>query len=414
MINPKILEYAYKENGEKQAWFGKQPQFDMDIIDIQACSNYRLPSKFHGIYDTVWIYEKALHEYNILSWKIVLDEAIRLLKQNGKLILRLANKKEFSIPMIKNFIGRHSNLKVTIDNEFQGNNSIIVFNIERLNFDIYKNNTWTFAMLTNGKKDDVVIKFLESIRSNELNKSQIIISGPQKDIYDNYDVEYLDLTKYRDNEYAEISRKKDDIAKIARNENIMIVHDRFYLDKNFFKNFEEYGYDFDFLAVRQETNDGRKLPYYCAIYEPNLAWGKPVDVQNSEILPRTAYVNGGCLVFKTKTLQKIGFNKLLFWNQMEDVEITQTFISDSIIPRINFLSCVIGDDDNSERMEANFNFDILKGYKIKKQKDSPKETILYGINDRSHFPLSIKIGHKSKFPFISIRIKAHVNGEKIK
>ena len=397
----------YSEAGNKQGWLGLHPQFNADIINIEACTNYRLIPDFHGKYDIVWCYEKPLNEYHILSWKIILDEAIRLLKENGKLIIRMYETADYTVPMIKNFLGRNVNLEVEIDYESHVDNCyIIVFNIKRLNFEIYQDKSWTFAMLTNGQKDDVVVKFLESIRENESQKSQIIISGPKKDIYDKYDVEYLDLSKYRDSEYAEISRKKNDIAKMATGANILIAHDRYYLDNKFFTNFEKYGYDFNFLAIKQHSDTYKNIPFYCATYEPAYTWGQPIDCQDKNILLNTSYVNGGCMVFKSKNLKNIGFNNLIFWNQMEDVEISQTFIEKSIIPRINFISELVAYDDASEKMALNYKFDIIKNNRIilhpKRQNDS-RQT-LFGLKNQNNY-ININLKKKSRFPFISIQIK---------
>lgn len=406
MENEKLLEFAKNESGKKQIWFGTHPQFDMDIADIEACTNYRLSSNFHGNYDTVWVFEKPLNEYHILSWKIILDEAIRLLKRTGKLIIRMYETPSLTVPMLKNFIGRNINLNVSLDYEYQKDNYYnIVFNIERLDFEIYQDKSWTFAMLTGGKKDDIVIKFLESIRKNEPQKSQIIISGPKKDIYDEYDVEYLDLSNYRDSEYAEISKKKNDIAKMATGANIAIVHDRYYLQDNFFKDFEEYGYDFDFLAIKQisETTEN-EVPSYCYTYNKALEHTHVgYNACFSQLLD-TQYVNGGIIVAKTKTLQKIKFCSLIFWNQKEDVELTNEFVKHSIIPRVGFLPTVYTTRDISD-----YPWDYYDGNTFQYKCSLTKEQCptIYGIeNNIGKLKLfSLAIYPKNKFPYVGLRIK---------
>lgn len=405
--NTEILEYAKKINGEKQAWIGANPQFDMDIALLESCTNFRLPSKFHGIYDTVWLYEKPLNEYHVLSWKIILDEAIRLLKENGRLVIKIAETAEITVPAVKNFLGRNINLDVSIDYEYQKDGLYtIVFNIKRQNFEIYQDKTWTFAMLTGGQKDDVVIKFLESIRNNESTKSQIIISGPKKEIYDRFDVEYLDLSQYRDDKYAEISRKKNDIAKMASGANILIAHDRYYLNDNFFNDFEKYGYDFDFLAMRQiSAVDNKEYPYYCYYYNHVLGHTHVGSSNDYMKLFDTQYINGGLMVFKTKTLSKLRFNSLIFWNQKEDVEITLEFMKNSIIPRVNFYSNIY-----TERPSNEFPFDIFDGQKFiynapVTQKEQP---ILFGISSLSRKKIKIisfRTHKKTKFPFFGVRLK---------
>lgn len=178
------------------------------------------------------------------------------------------------------------------------------------------------------------------------------------------------------------------------------------IDK-FFTDMDNFGYDFDFLALCQTTENNKDLPYYCATYEPSYIYGQPIDCRNFNILPNTCYVNGGCMVFKTKTLQCVKFNNLLFWNQMEDVEITQEFINKSIVPRVNIISHIIAVDDNSEKMALNYKFDVIKENRIifnpQRQKDARKH--LYGIGK---LPIRIKFYLKNKFPFIGFQIRIHM------
>lgn len=359
-----ILKYAKLDNNKKQAWLGFYPQFNMDIIDIERCTNFRLAPNFHGKYDTVWIYETPLSQYNILSWKIIVDESIRLLKENGKLIIRTFETKEFSIPMIKSFLFRNINLNVELDFEEKRNDGsyILVLQIHRQNFEIYNDKSWTFAMLTNGKKQETVIKFLESIRNNEKTKSQIIISGPKNESYDKYDVEYIDLSQFRDDKYPEIARKKNAIAQMATGANILIAHDRYYLDKDFFNDFEKYGYDFDFLTLKQiSTTDNEEYPSYCYTYGFPLENTHVGIIQDKNVFLENTYINGGLMVFKTKILNYLKFNSMLFWNQKEDVELSEIFIKNSVIPRINFLS-----KSFTNRSKNDYRWDVFDGRRITK------------------------------------------------
>ena len=74
---------------------------------------------------------------------------------------------------------------------------------------------------------------MQSIRNQDKEaKHEIIISGPHKASYDKYNVKYLDQSQFRDEQFAEISKKKNAIAQMASNPNLLIAHDRFYLDKD--------------------------------------------------------------------------------------------------------------------------------------------------------------------------------------
>ncbi len=408
MNNEYLLKLAAQKG--KHAWIGGMPPFNMDIVDIESCTNFRLSPNFHGKYDVVWLYERELQTYHVLSWKIILDEAIRLLKENGTLIIRMHRTQYISLPVLKNFLGRNPNLEIDVEYE-SPDWSIFVFKIKRLNFADYQSNLWTFAMLTGGKKDDLVIKFLESIRRHDpKNKHEIIISGPKKKEYDKYKVQYLDLSQFRDNEYAEIAKKKNAIADMAKNPNLLIAHDRYYLEDNFFENFDKYGYDWDFLAIRQACPDGHEFPFYCALYEPALTWTHPINCHEYAHLLNTQYVNGGAMVFKTRTLQKIRFNPLLFWGEMEDVEVTKEFMEKSIIPRVGFLTTLITVLDGGERSKSFDLFDQYDGKEIHHRVEvAPRSETMFGlsINKVHKKKWSFFIGGKKKFPFVRIHIKYH-------
>ena len=377
----RLLDFITKTN--RHAWIGMSYSFNMDTIDMESCKNFRLSPELHQKYDVVWLYEKRLDHYHILSWKIIIDETLRLLDENGFLVVRFQEGKSFTIPMLKSFLGRNININIDIEMEYVNENAeyVIIFKIKRLNIDKYKDKRWTFAMLTSGKKDENVIKFLDSIRCNDKeNEHEIIISGPKKEIYNKYNVKYLDMSQFRDEQYAEISKKKNAIAGIASNPNLLIAHDRYYLNKTFFPDFEKYGYDFDFLAIKQLFEDGTEYPSYTFLYETNLTWTHQVMCRNYQYLFHSQYVNGGIMVFKSHNLRIIPYNDLLFWNQMEDVEITQAFISNSLIPRVNYINTIYTVNDKSERSQSAMLFDIFDGERIYEKIPNAPRSKVYGIN----------------------------------
>lgn len=337
-----LLEYVKK--GGDQIWIGRKPPYDMVAVNLLNSSNFRVSNCHHHNYDIVWFYETLLDDVGKLGWKIVLDELIRLLKEHGNLIIRIHDNMIPSLAMLKMFLGRHTGLETKIAFERQDMESglwTIVFDIKRMDIEKYSAKDWTFAILTGGKKVDNVEKFLKSIRKYEgRNRSEIIIVGPENERYDVYNVRYIDVTQFRDDQYAEISKKKNVIIDSATNSNLMIVHDRYELGGNFFCGFEKYGYDFDFATVTQFTLDGELYPGYAANNEYMRFFGQ-IHVTNLNHLYDNQYLNGGLIILKTHTAKKIKFNDMLMWNQMEDVELSHVLMENGIIPRVNFISDAI-------------------------------------------------------------------------
>ena len=329
-------------SGGRQTWIGAKAPFDMEMLSMLGSTNFRVSACYHGKFDVVWLYERLLNEIDKKSWKIILDESIRLLKEKGKLVIRVHENEVPSLPQVKRFLGRHYGIVADIDYEVRTDDGTyiwtIVLNVKRKNFKEYSGKEWSFGLLTGGKKDNVVIDFLKSIRNSENgDKHQIIIVGPKKDKYSKYNVEYIDSSYFRDDKYAEISKKKNYIIDKATNPNLLIVHDRYVLDNNFFVGFEKYGYDFDFLTVKQYNEDNTEFPSYAA-NRKNLRFYGQIQVNNYQHLYKYHYLNGGLVIFKTATAKNILFNDLLMWNQMEDVELAQFCMDQGLIPRMNYLS----------------------------------------------------------------------------
>ncbi len=328
---------------EPQAWVGTRPPFDMIPIDLLNSTNCRVSPNLHQKFSIVWFIEHFLCDLDSLTWRLALEESICLIKEKGKLIIKTRQTHDFTVPKLKNYLGRKMDIDCAVDFEYQYSDGtwIFVFDILRKNYDIYSSDSWSFAILTTGKRKENVVRFLESIRVaheyyEKKNDVEIIICGPKDKMYEEYDVNYLDISGFRDDYLAEISKKKNIIAEVASNENLLITHDRYVLPKDFFVGFSKYGYDFGFLTVRQSYVNGDEYPSYCRL-DQCLLWGQPTRVDNYNKVYDTSYLNGGLLIFKTKLLRSITFNKLLMWNQMEDVELAKEYISRSVLPRVNFL-----------------------------------------------------------------------------
>jgi hypothetical protein len=345
-----LIELAKKQG--PQVWIGTRPPFDMKVLDLLGSTNRRVSPKFHQCFKVVWLYEHMISDLKENGWKIVLDESLRLIGQKGYVVVRSRESDRVTVVEIKHFFGRRFGLQAEVAFECHDEKQniwTVCFALERKHIEYYNDHTWTFAMLTSGKKEKNVIRFLESIRnSSQGNEHEIIISGPQNSKYDRYHVKYLNQTDFRDEEYAEISKKKNAIVEMATNANLLIAHDRFVLNDNFFRGFEQYGYDFDFLTIKQFYESGKEYPTYCCLEKPGLKWSMPYQVDNYNQLYSSQYLNGGLLIFKTHMIRALKFNHLLMWNQMEDVELSMHLMNWGIIPRFNYFSSAktIGVDEH--------------------------------------------------------------------
>ena len=126
------------QNGGKQLWCGRNQPFSMDCLDIGLCTNYRVSERLHGTYDCVWYYEDYFDELGEFEWRLALDEIIRLLKEDGRLIIRMRKNNLPTLYQVKKFLGRNPAFSCDIEYEFDAQHtekvSTILYRIKRKRF----------------------------------------------------------------------------------------------------------------------------------------------------------------------------------------------------------------------------------------------------------------------------------------
>ena len=325
-----------------RAWIGDSAPSE---CTFESCDLYRLPgfrpsASHFGRYESVWIVQNPM---SLQGWRILLDSCVRMLQSSGTLVVRYVQNQHLSIPALKSFLFRKYGIRVSVRAELIENGEFTTaFQIERDNAVQPAGKSWTFGILTQGKKVDIVAQFCRSVRDHGGADHEIIIVGPRNVAYDVYHPVYID--KQYSQAFADICVKKNDIVARASHENLCVLHDRYILNQDFFSGFDAYGYDFDFLTIRQHHGSGKHYPSYCAMDEGGpLIWGPIYECGNeNESWPRH-YLNGGLVIAKRALLLAVPFNPLIFHNQAEDVELAKVMEDRSVVPRINRLSSAVTD-----------------------------------------------------------------------
>ena len=323
---------GYLTRPGRHVWVGRFAPLDWPSVELGHGTNYRSSAAHHQRYDTVWLYEYGLGAHDITRLELILDESIRLLGEQGVLVLRYMRE---VVPAVKKLLARRPNLTAEVEREWMAPSEIIsVVRVRREQLSHYRDRRWTFAILTTGGKEEAVVRFLRSVRDPAEGKGhEVLVCGPRSPAYDPYHVTYLDRT-YR-TDVAEIARKKNDIAAAAKHPNLLIAHDRYVLNPDFYAGFDRFGYDFDVATVRQWLDTGEEFPAYCALQKGDLtAIGPRMLRQYSGLYPGT-FLNGGLFAVKTHVCRSLGLNPILYWDQAEDVEFSQVLRDHGLPPRIN-------------------------------------------------------------------------------
>lgn len=323
--------------GGRHLWFGRAAPFEMSAIDAADGTNFRLAAHHHGAYDVVWIYEQALSDLPGTQWPLLLDEALRCLGRQGRLVVRYRQDDRFSIIALKAWLFARPTTRISMGHDIDRHGTLIsIFEVERTQLEAYSDDRWSFVLLAQGDRMANVLHFLDGVKRLSGGRAETVIVGPRFAEYDGHDVTILDRPYRTDR--ADISIKKNDGAAAASHPNLCFLHDRYVLDDDFFTGFDKFGYDFDFVAVRQNYAGGERYPFYAATDGPPLIWATPIDCRNHDTLRPSQYVNGGLMVFKKPIFDLMPLNPLLAWNQGEDVEVAARYIAASLPPRVNLFS----------------------------------------------------------------------------
>ncbi|EJL6655133.1 hypothetical protein NMS78_002875 [Vibrio cholerae] len=328
----------YLDVSKKTVWVGSRPLIQVASLNLEESTNCRAHAQNHGMFDLVLLIEKNIFQAYPNSWRLIVDESIRLLGKDGVLIVRTKDSIDGTLYELKSILGRNPNLNVSMIDQIQSNGeTITIYSILRKYFDRYSSNSWTIGILSNGMKNENVInlanKCLLLSKSFEM---EIIVAGPKID-----ELASIDKIKFiyeNSDDLPRISDKKSEIVRNSTKSNIMLVHDRYDIADDFFHSFEDYGYDFDFITTRQKYPSGSEFPAYLRFEENKKTWQSPIKVENFDMVTPSSFLNGGLIILKQHLAIKCNFNPLLLHNEAEDVELSMSLCSLGIFPRINTIS----------------------------------------------------------------------------
>lgn len=181
---------------------------------------------------------------------------------------------------------------------------------------------FTFGIITTKQDPELELKtIIESIKNLSISNYEIIIVGGRIDkIVDN-----IKIFSFKENPNgAWITKKKNLITENAIYNNIVYMHDYILFNKDWYRNFLEFGDNFSLCMNQILNTDGRR-------YRDWTLWAESADqigIQNPyyllpyeiEHLSKLMYLSGAYWVAKKHVMKEFPLNENLFWGQGEDVE----------------------------------------------------------------------------------------------
>lgn len=345
-----------KYKSEKILLIGKPSSYPTDIKLVDASymdisniiKNYRMTS-FHATFDVICICDPSISNFD--HWSTIFDEIIRFTKNRGILIVHASSTVKASVWGIKSFISDKINLRARLLSQQVLSRKESFFEME-LSRERNLSKNWSIGIPSDGHRNTSVLALINSLQIAKdylFSKAKIkieidiMIIGDQDKLFDGYPVRFINQSLEKN--LAALGEKKYIIGNNAIYENILIIHDRYQLDKSFFLGFEKWGYDFEFCTTQQYDSKGNVYDPLLIIENFNRADAQMFRVTDQSYPYERMYINGGLTVVKKSIINQINFNPNLLHSEAEDIDYSGRLNSVGIIARFNPYSVAITSTD---------------------------------------------------------------------
>jgi GT2 family glycosyltransferase len=178
---------------------------------------------------------------------------------------------------------------------------------------------YTFGITTDYTNKDQLIEVFKSIEELNIPEYEILVVGGEKP-EDTEHIKYIQFDETQKPGWT--TRKKNIIAQSAQYENVILMHDYYVFDKNWYINMVEFSQsiNWDICSCQQLLITGKRH------FTDWVVWDDPIFLRYS-CLPYDEwtrvpfmYISGGFIQAKKQVLIDNPFNEELMHGQSEDVE----------------------------------------------------------------------------------------------
>jgi hypothetical protein len=299
---------------------------------------FREEPEMHGLFDVVYLVERDLGLFR--QWPLIIDEALRLLRDTGTLVLRYAPSSALATHQLMSLLHRRSagRARVVLDQRWDDDP------LRLLGLAVHRTprarevTGISFALVTDGRQPGRVTAFAESvsaIRGIEGIPHEVLVCGPPGCVDHLTGLISPVRLVEQPSEHSDrgwITRKKNLLVDAAQHDFSVVGHDRYTMEPDFLEAFRRFGGDVDVLVPQQRTERGLRYPDWVSVGD-DVTLGPLLELEYEDYDAR-GYVNGGIMIGRTQVLRDVRWNDLLFWAEAEDVELSRRLSAAGIVPRL--------------------------------------------------------------------------------
>jgi hypothetical protein len=194
-------------------------------------------------------------------------------------------------------------------------------------------NSWTFGLVSDGRKNEEVLAIIETIKNFNIPNFEILICGPTPTAILNKNVRILDDKDLYFDIRVPISKKKNRIIKAANFNNLVIIHDRFFLPNDWFLKMKSFGNYFDGIcpSILDVETKSRRVQDWITTSLNHLQYKEMFPYKSfmdySEWKPNWN-LNGGHMIIKKHLIERVLLNPFLNWGEAEDGDMCRRLDAD--------------------------------------------------------------------------------------
>jgi hypothetical protein len=173
---------------------------------------------------------------------------------------------------------------------------------------------FSFGILTLYENTEQIQGVIDSIKALNILDHEILLIGPKNDQFKNT-IEFDETQKE-----GWITRKKNMLVDSAKYDNVVVMHDYYTFDSDWYKNFVEFGDDWDVCSNAQLLINGNRH------FTDWVTWDSPIFPRYTAMSyddwshTRCMYQSGGYMIVKKDFYKKFPMNEEMTWGTAEDVE----------------------------------------------------------------------------------------------
>lgn len=282
-------------------------------LDFVCCLDSLLETKFYPVLLKEWAYA---------------------LKKGGHIAVKFREKNNLLLNQLKMDVAlffRHD-LKLVFRDKTENSEYSYVWEKTRANPDKDDDaRKWTFGIVTGGTRNDWVEQMIQSIIKQKIPEFEIIVVGKYFDREEPF-VKYVPVEDH----LPRLTRRKNEICRHAKYENIAVLHDRVLLEDGWFEGMKRFGNCWDWIGCAVEHNGSRSYDWFSTGYPQYLG---EFDRNRGALLyddwDRWCVTNAGIFIIKKRVWKQAEWNELDHYPGNDDMIFSTDLANAGFFPRFN-------------------------------------------------------------------------------